>query len=222
MVFPEAEPMLALTPRDHDILDTLTLRVRVLTLDQVVRTWWTGYAHGRQSALRRLRELECEGKIDLFEMLAHPELPLVAPVVAWRPRDPEPDFDKVAYRLAVRWNLPPVWHVALIASRKMGLHYGGWGGRHPRPTERTHDLHMAALYLLKRAANPAVQLHWKSEEKLREQRKGENRAGKQHLPDAIVTRPKRTAVEFGGAYKVDKLRSFHYYCQRIGLPYEMW
>lgn len=214
--------MLALTTRDDEILDTLTLRVRVLTLEQVVRTWWPSLAHGRQSALRRLRELESEGNIRIFEMLAHPELPLVDPVVAWRPRDPEPGFDKVAYRLATRWTLPPTRHTALIATRKTGLHYGGWGGRHPRPTERTHDLHMAALYLLKRAENPAVSRHWQSEEKLREHRKSEKYDERQHLPDAILTRPKRIAIEFGGSYKVEKLRSFHYYCQRIGLPYEMW
>jgi len=214
--------MLALTARDDEILDTLTLRIRILTLEQVVRTWWPGYAHGRQAALRRLRELESEGMIQLFEMIAHPELPLEAPVVAWRPRDPEPDFDKVAYQLAARWTLPPIRHTALIATRKMGNHYGGWGGRHPRPTEQTHDLHMAALYLLKRAGNPAVPRYWLSEEKLRERRKGEKHTGRQHLPDAIVARPKRTAIEFGGAYKVEKLRSFHYYCQGIGLPYEMW
>lgn len=214
--------MLALTTRDDEILDTLTLRVRVLTLEQVVRTWWPSYTHGLQSALRRLRQLEGEGSIRIFDMLAHPELSLVEPVFTWRAREPAPDFDKVAYRLSARWNLPPIRHTALIATRKMGQHYGGWGGRHPRPTERTHDLHMAALYLMKRAASPEARRYWLSEEKLRERRAGQKHTQRQHLPDAIIARPKRTAIEFGGAYKVDKLRSFHLYCERIGLPYEMW
>ena len=104
----------------------------------------------------------------------------------------------------------------------MGRHYGGWGGRYPRQTERTHDLHMASLYLLKRNADPGVQRYWNSEEKLREQRKRKRHADKQHLPDAIIIRPKRTAIEFGGSYKVEKLRSFHSYCEGRGLPYEIW
>ena len=29
-----------LTPRDEDLLDTLTRRVRVLTLSQIARTWY--------------------------------------------------------------------------------------------------------------------------------------------------------------------------------------
>lgn len=214
--------MLALTTRDDEILDTLTLRVRVLTLEQTVRTWWPGFAHGRQSALRRLRALERVDKVHVFEMIAHPELPLIEPVFAWRPGGLEPDFHKLAYRLGARWNQPPIRYTAIIATRVAGRHYGGWGGRYPRSTERTHDLHMAALYLLKHAQNPTIQRHWLSEEKVRESRKGEKRLEKQHLPDAIVRRPKRIAMEFGGGYKVDKLRSFHTYCQRKGLPYEIW
>jgi hypothetical protein len=33
--------MLTITSRDDEILDSLTLRVRLLTLDQVARCWWS-------------------------------------------------------------------------------------------------------------------------------------------------------------------------------------
>ena len=216
-------PRPALSSRDDELLDTLTLRVRMLTLEQAARTWWPSSAHARRAARRRLRELEAAGLVRLFELAAHPELPLLAPVFQWRPREPRPDLHKMAYALAVRWTqAPPVRHTAVIATRDAGRHYGGWGGRFPRPTERTHDLHMAAVYLLKRAANPAAAAHWCSEEKLRETRGGKPDGERRHLPDAVVTRPKRTAIEFGGAYRVDKLQSFHDYCEGVGLPYEMW
>lgn len=218
----ERTGMPAITSRDNEILDALTLRVRVLTVEQITRTWWSGLRHGRRAAVRRLEVLELAGSIHTFDMLAHPELSLESPIGHWRPGAPTPDFDELAYRLGKRWALPPIRHTAVIATRKSGRLYGGWGGRHPRPTERTHDLHMAAVFLRKRMLEPAIAGNWISEEKLRERGKGARTREKLHLPDAIVTRPRRTAIEFGGAYRVEKLRSFHTYCQRIGLSYEIW
>lgn len=214
--------MLSLTARDDEILDTLTLRVRILSLDQIRRTWWPGSVHGRQTALRRITQLEDEGLVHIFQLVAHPELTLCAPLLAWTPKRPDPDFHKVAYRASARWSQPPVQHTAVIATRQAGSHYGGWGGRYPRLTERTHDLHVAALYLQKCSEDPDTRKYWKSEEKLREERAGKKNSGRHHLPDAIITRPRRTVIEFGGAYKVEKLSSFHGYCKDIGLPYEIW
>ena len=214
--------MLTITSRDDEILDSLTLRVRLLTLDQVARCWWADAKSARQSALNRLRQLELADKVHLFELPAHPELPLTEPEAIWKPKAPIPDFHRLSYRLSSRWKQPPILHLGVIASRASGRHYGGWGGRKPRSTERTHDLHMAAVFLLKRARDPESVVHWMSEEKVREGQRQRPRDGRQHVPDAIVKRPKRTVIEFGGSYPADKLASFHDYCAAQGWPYEIW
>lgn len=214
--------MITITSRDDEILDSLTLRVRLLTLDQVARSWWTGAKSARQSALNRLRCLEQAEKIHLFDLLAHPELPLTEPEVHWKPKTPVPNFHQLSYRLSRRWKQPAVRHVGLIASRASGRHYGGWGGRYPRPTERTHDLHMATVFLLKRSQDPGSVAHWMSEEKVRERQRQRRSDSAQHVPDAILKRPKRCAIEFGGSYPADKLASFHDYCAQQGWPYEIW
>lgn len=214
--------MISITQRDDEILDALTLRVRLLSLDQVTRTWWSGMTYGKKAALRRLRQLGDAGKLLVFDLPAHPEIHLAQPVCRWKPRQPAPAFDSVSYKLSSRWTEPPIRHRAVIASKATGRHYGGWGGRFPRGTERTHDLHMATVFLVKLKCRDFSTPNWLSEEKIRE-RRARKRSGKLgHLPDAVIARPKRLAVEFGGAYSPDKLRSFHAYCEEVGLPYEIW
>jgi hypothetical protein len=46
-----------------------------------------------------------------------------------------------------------------------------------------------------------------------------------NVPDAVLSDPQdgmRLAIEFGGAYNAERIRSFHHCCARRGLPYEVW
>ncbi len=214
--------MLSITSRDDAILDALALRIRVLSLEQIVRTWWSRMAQGRKAALHRLRQLEEAGKLHIFDLVAHPEIYLARPVSSWVPGHPTPDHGALSYKLKARWIEPPIVHTAVIASKQTGRHYGGWGGRYPRSTERTHDIHMATVFLVKQKRKQFELANWLSEEKVRERQLQKRSSRISHLPDAIVTRPKRLAVEFGGAYTPKKLESFHTYCEGIGLRYEIW
>jgi hypothetical protein len=108
---------------------------------------------------------------------------------------------------------------AVIATRSAGQRFGGHGGRFPRESEETHDIHLAAVYLRLRAADPKTAAHWIFEEEIRLRRA--HRSGK--LPDAMIERPgARKVIEFGGAYGKEKLGAFHAYCRELGLPYEVW
>ena len=70
--------MLTLTERDLDLLDALTLRVRLLTLRQVTELWWpTG--ENQRCARRRLECLEVAQLIEIHRVNAHPLLPVTSP-----------------------------------------------------------------------------------------------------------------------------------------------
>jgi hypothetical protein len=208
-----------LTTRDSEILDTLTQRVRVLTLDQVARTWWAAVAQPEAGAQRRLRELERAGWVHNFTVVAHPEIPLLHPVASWHPGAVSPDFSTIAYELRSRWRLSVTPVNCVIASTKAGRHFGGHGGRFPRQTEQTHDIHLAAVYLHIRSATPHLARHWESEAEIVEQRGNVS----EKLPDAILALPTgKRVIEFGGAYAKEKLQAFHQYCAQNELPYEVW
>ncbi|MCA9074705.1 MAG: hypothetical protein KDA93_06715 [Planctomycetaceae bacterium] len=96
----------SLTPRDLDILECLTLRVRVFSLSQLGRTWWGATHDPVRNAARRMRELVASGFVESYSLLAHPELSLSVPELFWTPGSPAPDLGAVAYRLQSRWTDP--------------------------------------------------------------------------------------------------------------------
>ncbi len=94
--------------------------------------------------------------------------------------------------------------------------FGGHGGRFPRESEETHDIHVSAIYLNLRLSAPALAVSWIHEEEIKRERK----QSKGKLPDAIVSH--RKVIEFGGAYKKQKLIGFHRFCEANNFEYEVW
>jgi len=151
--------------------------------------------------------------------MARPQLPLTGPLAAWAPGEQSPDFDTLSYQLRTRWTEPAESTEVVIATSRAGHQLGGFGGRPPRPSEVTHDLHLAAIYLKWCRENVMMAPTWQSEEFLARQRP--DRRGK--VPDALVMQDGRPLiVEFGGAYGAPKLREFHAYCDLQQWPYEIW
>lgn len=216
----ECSVLLSLTSRDREILQTLTLRVKLLTTEQVARTWWSSSADPVHNARKRLRALADENLIDPISILAHPELPLTGPVVSWSPKLPTPDFGAVSYRLRSRWEEPFSSVSAVLATRQTANFFGGDPGRHPKAAEQNHDVHLAAVYLHIRLHRPAWTDHWISEQRIKRSRPD---APGEKLPDAMVEDSgRKIAIEFGGAYTKEKVQGFHEFCQRKGLSYELW
>lgn len=205
-----------LTQRDRALLDTLTRRVRLLSVEQVAAAFW-GSSNRRSGAERRLRQLAEAGLLVRTTILARPLIELEAPVVLWTANDPRPDFGPVSHRLRARWQHPPRATNVVYATTAAGAWMGGQGGRAPRRSEATHDLHLAAVYLRLLREHPHRAAGWVSEGRLL----AGGSDGK--LPDAVIElRDERTAVEFGGAYSVRKLEAFHEHCESCGLNYEIW
>lgn len=208
-----------LTPRDREILDALTLRVRVMSINQVAHTWFGRTAEPARYAARRLSALAAAGLIDQHSMPARPELLLHHPLVTWTPDTAPPDFDRLAYTLEVRWKAPAVPTHIVIASRAAGNWMGGSGGRLPRRSEVSHDLTLARLYLTWCVGGPRAGRRWISEASLRQEGFGDD----DRLPDAIVEEDgRRRVIELGGVYGAAKLRGFHEFCVEHEWPYELW
>lgn len=205
-----------LTTRDREILQTLTQRVRVLTIPQLARTWWTSSKDPETTAHRRLKRLAEAGLVTLTPLMAHPEIALSEPLVCWQRGLPEPNFGELARALANRWTEPEVATLVAAATPEAAAIVGGNGGRLPRDSEATHDIHLAAVYLRMARELPTRAASWKAEAELS---KGQG----VKVPDAMVRDGKCfTAIEFGGAYSAEKLGAFHRYCDRKGLGYELW
>jgi len=208
-----------LSPRDRDLLDTLTLRVRVLSVAQVARCWFGHVGEPVRQASRRLAILERSGLIQQASMPARPELVLHRPLLMWRPGRDEPDFNGLATALDRRWREPAAPTKVLIATRRAGNSRGGFGGRWPRRSELSHDLTLAGLYLAWRSTRKGPQSEWISEARLRREGFGLE----QRLPDAMIRDAgDRRIIELGGAYSAAKLRDFHCFCVEQELPYELW
>ncbi len=205
------------TKRDIEILDALSARVHLMSLNQIARTWWENTKNAVANARTRLSQLEDGGLISHERLMLSPELPLVQPLVTWTPGNPAPEFSSLAYRLMTRWTDSPILTQIYTATKQAARHFGGHGGRPIRSTERTHDLHLATVFLIKRQDPRFRTSFWLSESSVYDRRVSK----KEKLPDAII-KVSRTAIEFGGEYDKQKLRSFHDYCAQQNLSYELW
>jgi hypothetical protein len=199
------------------MLEVLSRRVRVLSLDQVAATWWSSTRNATANASRRLTVLEGRGLVRRVSAMSH-ELPeLGEPLVTWRPGSATPDLPAVAYRLEQRWSSPVRPTVLVTATRAASSWLGGGGRRQSRESEISHDLGLAALYLRFRGEAPDRAATWVPEDLFVP---GELDG---FVPDAIVREGERpTLIEFAGAYKKERLQKLHASCEQAALPYELW
>jgi hypothetical protein len=205
--------------RDREIIWTLTRKVRVLTVAQLGRTWWSGTADSMGNARKRVRQLEQEGLLRRVTLTTHPELQLKKPVLVWTPGDAMPNFGAVSYRLQSRWTEMPHPTTAAIATSLATRRFGGHiAGRKPRATEATHDIHLSQIYLSLLDHSPKTAKSWLNDDGLYKEGRGRN----EKLPDAIIRlgRGEELVIEFGGAYSKAKLGEFHEEMKHRA--YEIW
>jgi len=210
-----------LVTRDDDILRTLALRLRLLSLEQVAALWWEPTARGLVGARRRLSLLVEAGLLKRLRLQVRPLPPLDGPTVVWRPGEPEPNFDAVSWCLQSRWKDAARATTVYIATKHGANQFGGrQRGELRREFQATHDLGVSAIYSRLRATSEDGVADWIGEDILAPHRRGEK------LPDAVLAdgpeaRP-RWALEFGGAYSADRVRRFHQSCEDERLPYQLW
>lgn len=212
---------IARSQRDNALLDTLVHRVRVLSVDQIAAMWWPDTGQPHQFAQRCLRRLERAALIVRQTVLTEPPLRLSGPVVNWAPGHSTPNFAAVSYALQSRWQGCVPSPMPVVAATRKAIHqYGGHGlGGLRQRLQVNHDLHLAAVYLLKLRQDPALPGRWVGEDQL-----GKAGYGIKD-PDAFLLGPlgqTECVVEFGGRYDERRVRSFHEHCARFGMRYELW
>jgi hypothetical protein len=211
----------SLQARDNEILRALTLKVRLFSLEQIAATWWQITRTGRDNARKRIALLSERGLIHRLHPLSRP---LPAPeraLVAWSPGDETPDHSALAWVLKTRFLAPARKTTCYVATRRAAALFGGNApGELKHEHQTTHDLGLAAVYLVFRKEHPEREEEWLGEDVLRPHYR------RKKLPDAVLaSSPSATPemlIEFGGAYDRRRLEEFHRDCLERNLPYEIW
>lgn len=205
------------TPRDLDIVETLTRRVRLLSLAQIQAIWWNGTTSTR-TVRRRLMKLVQADLLQQFIVNAEALIP-TAPLLSWTPGMPTPDCVAVSRQAKTRWNQVATPHELYVASPRSANLYGSMAGQLPPLHHRDHDLLLGHVYVVYRTQRPDVAPLWVGED-------SRPKAGfRVKDPDAfLVSRGGQIqrVIESAGRYSSAQCRSFHEHCAARRLPYELW
>lgn len=209
------------TQRDHAILKTLAVKVRILSLSQIAKTWWGEAARPEMHARRRLSKL-CEANV-LRETTvpSSPGLELNAPVVVWKLGQPPPDHVSVARTLLNRWPPVPTSPTSVFSATEAtnNLYGGPLSVRPIHLAHVDHDLHVGEVYLYYLRKHPVLAERWLGEDV-------RPKSGyRLKDPDAVLEFEGGTrihAVEFGGRYDAERVRDFHEDCAKRNRSYEIW
>ena len=210
-----------MTPREKEIIGVLVNRVRVLNLEQVARTWWSKSPCGISRAKKTLDNLQADGWLRAPEAFSRPVKEMQRPLVDWRIGDRTPNFDRIEKQLGARAAKPSTKSTFLYATRKANQIFGRDRLQSVKLTQLTHDLGVAEIFLIYRHHSEYWR-GWIAEDHL-----PKNWPSKQK-PDALLQSERGRwirAIEYGGAYKVDRLVELHNtFCNLggIGVDYEIW
>lgn len=206
------------TTRELDIVETLTRRVRLLSLSQLGRVWWPEASSHRvvRLAMRRLLHAEL---ILRSVINAHPLLVIKGPLLAWMPGQDAPDSTAIGNRIKSRWHgaaepIEVYWPSPLAANL-----FGSTARDLPALLHRDHDLLLSEVYVLYRTQRPQLATRWLGECVFPQS------GFRLKDPDAFLFgddgRPARV-IESAGRYGVAQVESFHEHCLEHDLPYELW
>lgn len=206
------------TARDLDIVETLTRRVRLLSIDQIARIWWSR-AGSLRVIRRRLRRLAAAGLIHRTIANVHPPLDVSRPLAQWKPGVDEPDSRHVSLQAKNRWQSASTPHELFFATKLAANLYGSTAGALPELNHRDHDLLLGQVYAVYRTTRPEEAQWWVGHDTL-------PKAGYRiKNPDAFLVDSNGEAtciIESAGRCDSRQVESFHDHCVQCGLPYELW
>ena len=209
------------TPRDHEILKTFAVKVRILSLSQISKAWWGAAAQPEVHARRRLNELRDTNQLHETTVPASPLHDLEAPLVVWKIGQPSPDCAAIARTLLNRWPPEPTRPTSVFSATEATNNiYGGPLSVRPIHSAHVdHDLHVGEVYLRYLREHPALAERWQGEDV-------RPKSGYQLKdPDAVLEfdgGARIHAVEFGGRYDRERVRDFHQDCAKRQRSYEIW
>ncbi len=209
------------TQRDHQILKTLAIKVRLLSLTQIATAWWADTAVPEVHARRRLNELRDAKVLRETTVPVSPMLEMKAPVIVWKLAQAAPDHAAIARILLNRWPSVATQPKSIFsASEATNNLYGGPLSVRPIHLAHVdHDLHVGEVYLHFVRNHPALAERWRGEDV-------RPKSGyRLKDPDAVLEfedGARIHVVEFGGRYDAERVRDFHNDCAKRNRSYEIW
>ena len=203
--------------RDEEIVRIVANTVRVLSLQQVAREWWSDTRWGRSRAKRTVEELAVEDLLHVRRVLSRPIELLKAPLLRWQHGDQEPDFESLARQLHGRAKQPARMVKIIFATPRSVALFSRHGLPTIKLTQMTHDLHVSEVFLHYRRRGETNA--WRSEDQLPADWPIRER------PDAVLCDVNGDivhAVEYGGDYPAERLAELHDGLSWAGLSYEIW
>lgn len=187
------------SPRDGILRVLGEQKVRVLTREQIARTWF-GHVQGpARSAAVCVRNLDSHDFVRVSSAMLHPEIDVSRPLFSFRPGDEEPDTGRLSWWARRRFTKSPVRTV--IVTPGPGLVLGSL--RHLRSTEILHDTLVASLFLSLVDKDARVFERWSLEDLLAGRFTGK-------IPDAVlITDHGEVVIEVIGAYSARKVAEIH-------------
>ncbi len=203
--------------REEEIIRTVANAVRVMSLRQVAREWWTDTRWGRSRAKRTLNELAVEDLLHVQRVLSRPIEQLESPIFEWNVGDEIPGFAQLSAQLHRRAMKSAAMVTIVFATRRAVTLFGGSRVPNIKLTQITHDLHVSEVFLHYRRGGRTRQ--WVSEDQLPSAWPIRER------PDAVLCDDDGQivrALEYGGDYPAERLANLHDGLSWAGLSYELW
>lgn len=206
------------TDRDFDLLETLTWRIRLMPVSQVVALWWPD-AQVRTTPRNRLKTLATTEWLELHRINARPLLTPDVPLIAWQPGVDVPDAEQAAVTIRERRNIAAEPVEVCVASARTANLFGSSARGLPSFERRDHDLRLAAVYGYYRRTWPELARTW-----IGEQARLPGQAFSRN-PDAVLLDTSRRitrVIESAGEWNARQISAFHEFCFANALPYELW
>ena len=206
---------------EEEILISLAWHVRVLSVEQLARTWWSGLATGTRLANNFVKARSATDWLHVRHVLSRKPTPLAEPLQTWHPDAPVPDFAELSRLLHRRARTPARKFRVVTASRKCRELFGMVGAAHrPKLTQLSHELFVSEVFIryLQNGFN-VFSGEWVSEDRFPSSWPIRVR------PDGLIKDAEGNivrAIEYGGAYGVRRLRGLYGALKGISLPCEVW
>lgn len=199
-------------PVTEVLVELLTTKVRLLSLEQVTDLCFLHTKTPRVIARKHLRRMEKKGLLNTVSAMTLKEFPVEKPLLDWHPGDGLPDFGHLSWLAEKRLATPLVSTLVVQATRvAQAKTLGPIGGRPPRSQEITHDLLVASVFQHLWKDAPGLAHTWRPEDALLQDLVME--AGNftdAVIPDAVVRDGgDEIAIDVVGRYSPKKLATLH-------------
>ena len=203
-----------MTERDLDIIETLTCRVRVMTLSQIATLWWEGDAILASEALN---QLVATGSIERTETYSQYEMTSEC-LFRWIPSDAKPAFDEIIDTHYARQRSQKVAGEIYTATRFAANLFASEFTTFPSPEERPEQIRMAEAYVAHRSSRSTEASFWFN------CRAGEPDASNQTKPEVLIVDAEASPTRAVSllSRSVQRFQATHRYCQHEGISYELW